>query len=197
MILAVNLTKCTTYYIVSAYIRKINIIFNHALLCIHIHILTCVHTHTDTASLYRAAKATLTHKRRHNGGHTSWSAAWEACLWARLGDREGAYNALLRLAEKYTAPRLLSLHPPTMPSSGGGSVGCRTCYTEKTNTGAGARGKLNPHNMLRGLLTADRSPVRTIPHCGFVLLTMMKRSRSFRLIFVGLLYSIFLMISNT
>jgi hypothetical protein len=43
---------------------------------------------TDVVRLYTSARDTLAYKRRSGGGHTSWSSAWEACLWARLGDND-------------------------------------------------------------------------------------------------------------
>ena len=39
----------------------------------------------DVDNVYNAARRTLIWKRKSEGGHTAWSAAWEACLWARLG----------------------------------------------------------------------------------------------------------------
>ena len=45
----------------------------------------------DVEKLYAAARRTLEWKRNSDGGHTSWSAAWEACLWARLGAVYTAY----------------------------------------------------------------------------------------------------------
>ncbi|KAJ1432501.1 hypothetical protein B484DRAFT_28235 [Ochromonadaceae sp. CCMP2298] len=62
------------------------------------------------------------------GGHTGWSAAWEACLWARLGGHQQAATALTRLLTRFTAPNLLTLHPPLASVSGASS--CSTCFVE-------------------------------------------------------------------
>lgn len=78
-------------------------------------------------TLYTAARNTLYAKRTNGGGHTGWSAVWEATLWARLQKPEEAFNALQRFVTTFTAPNLLSLHPPIDPR---GSVECGTCFGE-------------------------------------------------------------------
>ena len=65
-------------------------------------------------NIYLAAKNSMKLKRDNNGGHTSWSAAWESCLNARLGQTEHAWNSLQKLLNKYTTNRYLSFHPPTI-----------------------------------------------------------------------------------
>lgn len=80
--------------------------------------------------LYSAAKTSLSLKRQHNGGHTSWSAMWEANLWARLGHGEEAFASIKHLVSRYLTSNFLSLHPPLDPH---GSKDCVTCYTDEFN----------------------------------------------------------------
>ncbi len=65
-----------------------------------------------TPKLARAARATIERRLAHGGGHTGWSRAWIINFWARLGDGAEAYQHLLALLRKSTAPNLFDLHPP-------------------------------------------------------------------------------------
>jgi hypothetical protein len=38
---------------------------------------------TSGHSIYEAGRMFMRARRENGGGHTSWSAGWEACLWAR------------------------------------------------------------------------------------------------------------------
>jgi hypothetical protein len=117
----------------------------------------------DVRALYASARNTMIWKEKNDGGHTSWSAAWEACLWARLGDRDEMWRAMQKISNKYVTPRLLSLHPPTRPNTLKGSPqSCRTCYVEK-ETAIGD--KKIPHPTDRGMITADKSPVSGCTVC--------------------------------
>lgn len=78
--------------------------------------------------LFKAAEATLSAKTAAGSGHTSWSASWQASLWARLGRGNDAWAALEHILDRYTTPRLMSLHPKLKPSGSG----CSTCYAERT-----------------------------------------------------------------
>lgn len=78
--------------------------------------------------LYRGASNTLAAKRAHGGGHTGWSATWEAALWARLRSSEDAFGAIAKLIGTFIAPNLLALHPPLDPLPG--PVECSTCFGE-------------------------------------------------------------------
>ena len=49
---------------------------------------TFVQTRTSSTELMTAARATLDWKRDSGGGHTGWSTAWDACLRARIRDRQ-------------------------------------------------------------------------------------------------------------
>jgi len=89
-----------------------------------------IHPHNSNTlghNLYQAARNTLKKKRLHNGGHTSWSAAWEASLYARLFDGENAKLSLDHILSKYMTQNLLSLHPPLQD---GFLDGCSTCFQE-------------------------------------------------------------------
>ena len=46
------------------------------------------------------------------GGHTGWSRAWVACLFARLGRAEDAWDHLNHLITDFATDSLLDLHPP-------------------------------------------------------------------------------------
>ena len=96
-------------------------------------------------------------KKKNNGGHTSWSAAWEACLWARLGDSEEMWRAMQKITRSYVTPRLLSLHPPLMPIDMKGGGKSRTAFTEK-KTSLEDR-KFSQTKDPSGMVTADKSPV--------------------------------------
>ena len=87
-----------------------------------------------------AANATLTTKHLAGAGQTSWSAAWESCLWARLGNAEAAWGALRRLGSKYSTVRLMSLHPPMARIRLAGKS-CKTCYEEEVS------GQFSPHKL--------------------------------------------------
>lgn len=111
----------------------------------------------DVDALYKSAKLTLAWKKKNNGGHTSWSAAWEACLWARLGESEEMWRAMQKIPRTYVTPRLLSLHPPTMSITMNGGGNSRTAFTERKTSPDGK--KFSQTNEVSGMVTADRSPV--------------------------------------
>ncbi|WP_068769732.1 glycoside hydrolase family 95 protein [Termitidicoccus mucosus] len=46
-----------------------------------------------------------------DNSNVGWSLAWNACLWARLGDAARARDALGRLLRRCTAPNLMDTHP--------------------------------------------------------------------------------------
>ena len=108
-------------------------------------------------ALYKSAKLTLAYKKKFNGGHTSWSAAWEACLWARLGESEEMWRAMQKIPRNYATPRLLSLHPPTVSIMMNGGGTSRTAFTEKKTSPDGK--KASQTKELSGMVTADKSPV--------------------------------------
>jgi alpha-L-fucosidase 2 len=59
-----------------------------------------------------AARKTLERRLQFGGGHTGWSRAWIINFWARLEEGELAFQNLLDLLRKSTAPNLFDLHPP-------------------------------------------------------------------------------------
>ncbi len=64
-----------------------------------------------TPELAEALGKTLEARFAHGGGHTGWSAAWLACLFARLGRGNDALDQLTQLARQCT-DSLFSTHPP-------------------------------------------------------------------------------------
>ena len=100
--------------------------------------------------VFQAAQEALQLKRRAGGGHTGWSAAWEACLQARLRDGSRLWDAMRRLQGRFMSPRLLGLHPrlqTTVPL-------CQTCYGEVTPKDPMTRWLSRP---TRGMYTLDGS----------------------------------------
>lgn len=75
--------------------------------------------------LFRASKDTLLYKSNAGGGHTGWSAAWGAALFARLGDGENSFKFLRRILQRYTASNLMGLHPALASRR---IAGCETCF---------------------------------------------------------------------
>jgi alpha-L-fucosidase 2 len=65
-----------------------------------------------TPELFAAARRSLELRLEHAGGHTGWSRAWTACLFARFGDGEAAYEHLVHLITDFATNSLLDLHPP-------------------------------------------------------------------------------------
>jgi len=65
-----------------------------------------------TPALWRAAEVSLERRLAAGGGHTGWSRAWVACLFARLGRAEDAWEHLNRLILDFATDSLLDLHPP-------------------------------------------------------------------------------------
>lgn len=67
-----------------------------------------------TPKLANACKVTLERRLNYGGGSTGWSRAWMINLWARLEEGEKAYDSLLEIFRKFTAPNLFDLHPPNI-----------------------------------------------------------------------------------
>ena len=66
----------------------------------------------QTPELWRAAELSLERRLAAGGGHTGWSRAWTACLFARLGRAEDAWQHLNHLITDFATDSLLDLHPP-------------------------------------------------------------------------------------
>lgn len=62
--------------------------------------------------LLDACRKNLDQRLAAGGGHTGWSAAWAAVLYARLGAGDLAYQQLRSLISKCTLPNLFDDHPP-------------------------------------------------------------------------------------
>ncbi len=65
-----------------------------------------------TPELWSAARVSLERRLANKGGHTGWSRAWTACLFARLGEGNQAWEHLVRLIADFSTDSLLDLHPP-------------------------------------------------------------------------------------
>lgn len=65
-----------------------------------------------TPDLALAARRSLEYRLDYGSGQSGWSCAWVLCLWARLGDGQGAREAIRRMIASHVAPNLLGLHPP-------------------------------------------------------------------------------------
>ncbi len=61
---------------------------------------------------YKAARVSLERRLAAGGGHTGWSRAWTAALWARFGEGKLAYEHLMHLITDFATSSLLDLHPP-------------------------------------------------------------------------------------
>ncbi|NLZ81278.1 MAG: hypothetical protein GX913_05690 [Clostridiales bacterium] len=65
-----------------------------------------------TPELFYAAKKSLEDRLLAGGGHTGWSRAWTACLYARMGEGDLAWEHLRALICDFATESLLDLHPP-------------------------------------------------------------------------------------
>jgi len=65
-----------------------------------------------TPALWRAAAVSLERRLAAGGGHTGWSRAWVACLFARMGRANDAWHHLNHLIADFATDTLLDLHPP-------------------------------------------------------------------------------------
>ena len=106
---------------------------------------------------YTAAKKTLDEKKKHRGGHTGWSASWEASLYARIGSSNDVWVSLDRIMKQYVTTKYFGLHPPLFPFK----TGCDTCYKERDmkNRKIGFA--------KRGMNAQDQSPFQFDANMGF------------------------------
>lgn len=65
-----------------------------------------------TPVLWKAAAAALERRMAAKGGHTGWSRAWVACLYARLGQGDKAFEHVQHLITDFATDTLMDLHPP-------------------------------------------------------------------------------------
>ncbi len=66
----------------------------------------------ETPELAKAAEATLERRLSNGGGHTGWSRAWIINMYAKLWDKEKAYENLKALFATSTYPNMFDKHPP-------------------------------------------------------------------------------------
>jgi len=69
-------------------------------------------TPSAAPDLSRAARVSLERRLAAGGGHTGWSRAWTAALWARFFEGGLAYDHLVHLVSDFATDSLLDLHPP-------------------------------------------------------------------------------------
>ncbi len=65
-----------------------------------------------TPELWQASRVALERRMAAGGGHTGWSRSWVACLYARFGEGELAWDHLQHLIADFATDSLLDLHPP-------------------------------------------------------------------------------------
>jgi alpha-L-fucosidase 2 len=65
-----------------------------------------------TPELFKAARVSLDQRLLAGGGYTGWSRAWVACLYARFGEGDLAWEHIRRLIGDFATESLLDLHPP-------------------------------------------------------------------------------------
>lgn len=64
------------------------------------------------AHYLEATRKSLEIRKEHGSGHTGWSNAWLASLYAVLGDAEAAYEHIIHGIAEASYPNLWSSHPP-------------------------------------------------------------------------------------
>jgi alpha-L-fucosidase 2 len=69
-------------------------------------------TADERPALFKAARISLERRLAAGGGHTGWSRAWTAALWARFGEGDLAGEHLDALLTDFATDSLLDLHPP-------------------------------------------------------------------------------------
>ena len=66
----------------------------------------------DMPAQYEAAIKSLQYRLAQGGGHTGWSRAWVACLYARIGRGDEAWRHINAMITDFATGSLLDLHPP-------------------------------------------------------------------------------------
>ena len=62
--------------------------------------------------LWDAARASLDYRLANGGGHTGWSNAWVACLFARFRDGDRAEGCIRTMYERSIYPNMFDAHSP-------------------------------------------------------------------------------------
>jgi alpha-L-fucosidase 2 len=65
-----------------------------------------------TPDLWQASRVSLERRLAQGGAHTGWSRAWTACLFARFGKNQEAWEHLMHLVLDFATDSLFDLHPP-------------------------------------------------------------------------------------
>jgi hypothetical protein len=119
---------------------------------------------STTLKLYQAALSTMKAKTDAGGGHTGWSACWQSLLWSRLNKANEAWEALVKVIDMYTTPRLMGLHPELVAIKNKILKKCETCFHEKNSKNVRAssdgrykKGRANPGTKKREMVTEDGS----------------------------------------
>ena len=71
-----------------------------------------IFTNEKNINEFRAAKKSLDYRLSNFGGHTGWSRAWTANLYARMRESEKFYEHTRFLIDNFSTSSLLDLHPP-------------------------------------------------------------------------------------
>ena len=71
-------------------------------------------TEENMPEIFNACKVSLEHRLSHGGGHTGWSRAWTAGLYARFGDAESANEHIRALICDFATVSLLDMHDPSI-----------------------------------------------------------------------------------
>ena len=66
----------------------------------------------EGTELFEAAKKSLEYRIANGGGHTGWSNAWIANVYARFKDGEKANNHIINMFKKSIYPNMFDAHPP-------------------------------------------------------------------------------------